>query len=80
MQHKAILREVSGSNATVAVFSSFARSRSPSTAEPPTRRSRTRRLTRTPSSAALDALGDRAGTMNPKTGQVYTVVNQDRDF
>lgn len=30
--------------------------------------------------AALDALGDRAGTvvvMNPKTGQVYTVVNQD---
>jgi membrane peptidoglycan carboxypeptidase len=29
---------------------------------------------------ALDALGDRAGTvvvMNPKTGQVYTVVNQD---
>ena len=30
--------------------------------------------------AALDALGDRAGTvvvMNPKTGQVYTVVNQE---
>ncbi|MFL6255832.1 MAG: penicillin-binding transpeptidase domain-containing protein, partial [Pyrinomonadaceae bacterium] len=30
--------------------------------------------------AALDALGDKAGTvvvMNPKTGQVYTVVNQD---
>lgn len=30
--------------------------------------------------AALNALGDRAGTvvvMNPKTGQVYTVVNQD---
>jgi membrane peptidoglycan carboxypeptidase len=30
--------------------------------------------------AALDALGDRAGTvvvMNPKSGQVYTVVNQD---
>jgi penicillin-binding protein 2 len=30
--------------------------------------------------AALDALGDRAGSvvvMNPKTGQVYTVVNQD---
>ena len=30
--------------------------------------------------AALDALGDRAGTVvvrNPKTGQVYTVVNQD---
>ncbi|MBV9925699.1 MAG: hypothetical protein JOZ96_11830 [Acidobacteria bacterium] len=30
--------------------------------------------------AALDALGDHAGTvvvMNPKTGQVYTVVNQD---
>lgn len=30
--------------------------------------------------AALEALGDRAGTvvvMNPKTGQVYTVVNQD---
>jgi penicillin-binding protein 2 len=30
--------------------------------------------------AALDALGDQAGTvvvMNPKTGQVYTVVNQD---
>lgn len=30
--------------------------------------------------AAVEALGDRAGTvvvMNPKTGQVYTVVNQD---
>ena len=30
--------------------------------------------------AALDALGDKAGTvvvMNPKTGQVYTVVNQE---
>jgi membrane peptidoglycan carboxypeptidase len=30
--------------------------------------------------AAIEALGDRAGTvvvMNPKTGQVYTVVNQD---
>ena len=30
--------------------------------------------------AAINALGDRAGTvvvMNPKTGQVYTVVNQD---
>ena len=30
--------------------------------------------------AALDALGDKAGTvvvMNPKSGQVYTVVNQD---
>ena len=30
--------------------------------------------------AAIEALGDRAGTvvvMNPKTGQVYTVVNQE---